>query len=104
MRFLEFINNIVILSVVVQLFLELLYALLETFLRVEDLQSHVGDLPLVLFLDMRLPILHLLLVLFELLLSLFPLLDVSFFSVSYHLFDLGPLLSLLQCFLLPGDH
>ena len=104
MRLLEFIDNVVILAVVVQLLLELLDALLETFLRVEHLQAHVRDLRLVLLLDILLPILHFLLVLFELLLSLFLLLSVSLLGVSNHLLDLSPLLSLLQSILLSGHY
>lgn len=102
--FLEFIDYIVILPIVIELFLELFDTLLELLLRVHYLESHLRDLVLVLLLDLPLPVLDLGLVLLELLLRLLPLGGVPLLDVPDHRLHVRLLPRLLKGVLLPGHH
>lgn len=104
MRLLELINYVVILPVVIELLFELLDALLETFLGIEHLQTHFCHLVLVVFFNLLFSIFDLELVLFELLLSLLPLLCVPLLSLLYHLLYLSPFSGLVKGFFLLGDN
>ena len=104
-RLLEFIDNIVILSVVVELLLELFNPHFKLLLGVHDLHLHLGDLSLVLLLDQPLSVLDLGLILFELLLRLLPLSDVPLLDLLDHGLDVRLLPRLLERVLLPrNDH
>ena len=103
-RLLKFIDNIVILSVVVELLLELFNPHFKLLLGVHDLHLHLGDLSLVLLLDLSLSVLDLGLILFELLLRLLPLSDVPLLDLLDHGLDVRLLPRLLERVLLPGHH
>ncbi len=102
--FLELIDYIVVLSVVIELLFELFNPLLELFLSIHDFKTHLRDLVLVLFLDLSLSVPHLVLVLLKLLLCLLPLSSVSLLHVSDHRFHICLLPCLLEGVLLPSHH
>lgn len=102
--FLELIDYIVVLSVVIELLFELFDPLFELFLSVHDLETHLRDLVLVLLLDLSLSVPHLVLVLLKLLLRLLPLSCVSLLHVSDHRFHIRLLSCLLEGVLLPSHH
>jgi hypothetical protein len=103
-RLLELIDYIVVLSVVIELLLELFNPLLELLLGVHDFETHLRDLVLVLPLDLALSVLHLGLVLLELLLRLLSLGRVPLLHVLDHRFHVSLLPRLLERVLLPGHH
>jgi hypothetical protein len=102
--FLEFIDYIVILPIVIELFLELFDTLLELLLRVHYLEPHLRDLILVLLLDHPLAVFHLGPVLLELLLRLLPLGGVPLLDVPDHRLHVRLLPRLLQGVPLPRHH
>ena len=103
-RFLELIDYIVVLSVVIELLFELFDPLFELFLSIHDLETHLRDLVLVLLLDLSLSVPYLVLVLLKLLLRLLPLSCVSLLHVSDHRFHIRLLSCLLESVLLPSHH
>lgn len=84
MSLLELLDNVVILSVILHLSLELFQPLLETLFGVHHFQTHVGHLHLILLLYLLLALLHLNLEIFELFLGFFLLLEVSLLHFLYH--------------------
>ena len=103
MSLLEFIDYIVVLPVVIKLLFELLDSLFKLLLGVHDLEAHLGDLVLVVFLDLPLPVLDLGLVLLELLLRFLPLSRVSLLHVPDHSFYVRLFPRLLESVFLSGD-
>lgn len=102
-RFLQLVDDVVILTVVFQLLLKLFNSLFKPFLSVHHLKAHVSDLGLVLLLHLGLPLLYFRLVIFKLFLCFPPLLSVPLLCLFYHLLNIRLFFSLFQGFLLFGN-
>mmetsp|Transcript_43272 Transcript_43272/g.41651 ORF Transcript_43272/g.41651 Transcript_43272/m.41651 type:complete len:133 (+) Transcript_43272:964-1362(+) len=98
--FLHLLDDVVVLLVVVHLLPKVLDPLLELLLSVHHLQLVLVHLLRVLLLHLALFILYPSLVLFELTLSVFPLLDMLLFNFFQLIFDVVCFLLLFESFLL----